>query len=275
MYNGSCDGVLHPFSPYHQAHAIGDDALNDAQATLYYLCSRLRAILLHRMNIPSQENIPPTWNSHFAIEMMLANSIIGWVTVKGITLHIPYLLRSICSKGFHWRVQTDISITPDMVVLLLQEPDADLSPYLAHAPKYLSQWWNIEGTTFSPPLSAEEISLAKQYHLEILGKPVFSIPLPSRDPLIVNSNPECNGCKGLEELLRQTEENLQEAITHIDAMTQFITFASAWSMRRRSAFTALGNEALAKGRPLTREEAANLAAIPLHPGSGLNDNLNH
>lgn len=108
-----------------------------------------------------------------------ANSVIGWISVIGATLDIPFLLRSICARGNEWTVNTRLSISPEMIALLESTPDATLSPYLRPAPDYIHQWWS--GETDSGPsvgvITPDSIRLSKDYHLRILREDLTEPPI--------------------------------------------------------------------------------------------------
>lgn len=68
MYGGA--GHLAPYSPFTTTFTYGDHQIEEAQGTLYYLTTRFRAILLHRLSILHHDSLLPSWNAHFAMEIV-------------------------------------------------------------------------------------------------------------------------------------------------------------------------------------------------------------
>ena len=62
-------GILHPFTPFHPTCVYGDVHIQQCQNRIYYMTSRLRAILLNRLN-GTKEEVLELWNAHFALELV-------------------------------------------------------------------------------------------------------------------------------------------------------------------------------------------------------------
>ncbi|PPR03994.1 hypothetical protein CVT26_001038 [Gymnopilus dilepis] len=156
-------GFLTPFHParleYHRRMK------HNVQESIYYMTNRLRAILLHRLTVSQKAGLVKPWNACFTMEVQYANALIGWGTVIGEALDVPYLLRSICVLGPVLDPNIELAMSADMLGLLKTELDTTKSTYLISVPLYLHDWWLTPPESPLPfPVNPNNIELCKRFH---------------------------------------------------------------------------------------------------------------
>lgn len=162
-----------------------------------------------------------------------------------------------------------MAVTPEMNALLIADLDRSLSPYLGAAADYCSQWWNPPPGEIPGVLSPEELRIAMDYHLAVLGygRPSTGVlhgPFPaqgsvkpddSAHPTVRIGRPTtCKRCMPYRKLLEEASCALMETTNHLNAVYQFVEFSTASADRRTAGMRTLGAQAIRLQRALEDED---------------------
>ncbi|KDR65065.1 hypothetical protein GALMADRAFT_149019 [Galerina marginata CBS 339.88] len=253
---------MHPFTPFNPICIFGDHEIDTVQTQIYYMTSRLREILLHRLDGPHQEQIWTWWNVRFGLEVQLANSLVGWATAVGLSVDIPYLLRSICVFGPYINMEYSFSYTPELEVLLRRLPTVTDSFALRPAKVYYLHWWN-EGALEDNALSTATLPLAVILHRTVVrgstSESSLDIPRPRKGKNKQGDSTVCLKCPKYRSLAQQASAGLKEAVTHLAAVRQYIEWSTANSQRMIQGYHKIANQAEQVNRALEKKDIRQMA----------------
>ncbi|KIM35994.1 hypothetical protein M413DRAFT_32037 [Hebeloma cylindrosporum] len=265
---------FHPFSPFNPVCMFGDEDIARCQNEVYYMTGRLRAILLARLDGSHTERHWGWWNIRFSQEVQLANSLMGWATIAGSSVDIPYLLRSICVFGPFLVESYQVTFSADMERLLRNPPEhrgQSAVTYPEGQAKFINEWWT-EGSDQKEALTMELLhTLCHQPPDLLQDKP----PAPREPQPNVRNNStkaqQCPNCVKSLGIARRASTALKECLVQQEAFRQFAEWSAAESQRFSLGCKFLYEQARTLGRKVELEDLVKWAPEPSPLPSSMTD----